>query len=140
MLATGLVELVAVLCLMANGAPILSIFGVFTLKLSMVPDSWGERAPNCTFGSCLLRTFSQTVNTVKSEIFPSLIRVSALSVSGTCGRMGALLAPALIEETRGAPGSPEEFQVFLTLLAAVLLVAAGLGVFLVPETKGKSLA
>ncbi|CAJ1375056.1 unnamed protein product [Effrenium voratum] len=121
MLATGLVELVAVLCLMANGAPILSIFGVFTLKLSMV-------------------TFSQTVNTVKSEIFPSLIRVSALSVSGTCGRMGALLAPALIEETRGAPGSPEEFQVFLTLLAAVLLVAAGLGVFLVPETKGKSLA
>jgi hypothetical protein len=36
---------------------------------------------------------------VQSETFPSKIRVSALSVSGTCGRMGALLAPALIEAT-----------------------------------------
>lgn len=38
---------------------------------------------------------------VQSETFPSKIRVSALSVSGTCGRMGALLAPALIEATMG---------------------------------------
>ena len=27
-----------------------------------------------------------------------MIRVSALSISGTCGRVGALIAPALIEE------------------------------------------
>ena len=34
----------------------------------------------------------------QSELFPSKIRVSALSISGTCGRFGALLAPAIIEE------------------------------------------
>lgn len=109
----------------------------------------------------------------QSETFPSKIRVSALSVSGTCGRMGALLAPALIEaafrnsfslsklildvaiwmgcflsriwiveilemkqdrlsmklrsiweylwkETRGAPNSPEEFRVFLSILVSEL--------------------
>lgn len=34
----------------------------------------------------------------QSELFPSQIRVSALSFSGTCGRFGALLAPAIIED------------------------------------------
>lgn len=38
----------------------------------------------------------------QSELFPSKIRVSALSVSGTCGRVGALLAPAIIEECPSA--------------------------------------
>jgi len=117
----ALVEICACLCLMQAGVPILEILGIFALKLMMV-------------------SFSQTVNVVKSETFPSKIRVSALSVSGTCGRMGALLAPALIEETRGAPNSPEEFRVFLSILVAVLIIAASVGVSLLPESKGKSLA
>ena len=37
----------------------------------------------------------------QAELFPSVIRVSALSVSGTCGRVGALIAPALIEARLG---------------------------------------
>lgn len=117
----GLIEICACLCLMQAGVPVLEILGIFILKLMMV-------------------SFSQTVNVVKSETFPSKIRVSALSVSGTCGRMGALLAPALIEETRGAPNSPEEFRVFLSILVAVLVIAASVGVSLLPESKGKSLA
>eukprot|EP00913_Durusdinium_trenchii_P010452 g9799.t1 len=94
----GLVEICACFCLMAAGVPILAIIGIFVLKLMMV-------------------SFSQTVNLVKSELFPSKIRVSALSVSGTCGRVGALLAPAIIEECPREPNSPDEFKVFLSVLA-----------------------
>jgi len=116
----GLLEIVAVACLLVSGVPLLPVLGIFLLKLTMV-------------------TYSQTVSTVKAELFPSLIRVSALSISGTCGRLGALIAPALIEETRGDPGSPAEFRVFLSLLAFVLVVATIFGVSLVPETKNKSM-
>mmetsp|Transcript_46086 Transcript_46086/g.103525 ORF Transcript_46086/g.103525 Transcript_46086/m.103525 type:complete len:352 (-) Transcript_46086:14-1069(-) len=121
LVVAGLLEIFAVGCLVVNGVPVLPVLGIFLLKLTMV-------------------TYSQTVSTVKAELFPSLIRVSALSISGTCGRVGALIAPALIEETRGAPGSEDEFRVFLSLLAVVLTIATLFGVALVPETKGKSLA
>jgi len=114
------IEVSACVLLMLNGLDALPVIGIFILKLTM-------------------GTFSQTVNAVKSELFPSNIRVTALSISGTCGRMGALLAPAIIEETRGAPGAPGEFDFFVRCIMTVLCVATLLGVSLLPETKGKQL-
>jgi len=83
------------------------------------------------------KIFSQTVNTVKGELFPSRVRVTALAFAGTCGRTGALLAPALIEETRGAPGSADEFSIFLQSLVVVLLLAVGVTFASLPESKGR---
>ena len=59
------------------------------------PNSLG----NATNKQCSC-SLSYRTSPLQSETFPSKIRVSALSVSGTCGRMGALLAPALIEAQR----------------------------------------
>merc|ERR1712146_171260 len=58
--------------------------------------------------------FFQTTNLVKGEMFPAQVRVTALSISGACGRVGAFTAPALIEFTRGEPGRADEFSTFLT--------------------------
>ncbi|CAE8589684.1 unnamed protein product [Polarella glacialis] len=107
-------------CLLFSQGSYGPVLGIFLLKLTML-------------------TFSQTVNTVKGALFPSEIRVSALSVSGTCGRVGALLAPAIIEKTRGEAGSPGEFSVFLGALVLVVSVATTLGVAFLPETKGQRL-
>ena len=60
----------------------LLLLGIFALKLAST-------------------SYSQTVNTVKTELFPARIRVSALSISGTCGRVAAIIAPALIEDLGG---------------------------------------
>lgn len=85
------------------------------------------------------KTYSSTVSTVKGENFPSRVRVTALSLSGTSGRTGALLAPALIEETRGAPGSPGEFSIFFGAIAVVVFFATALSFVALPETKGRRL-
>mmetsp|Transcript_5725 Transcript_5725/g.16892 ORF Transcript_5725/g.16892 Transcript_5725/m.16892 type:complete len:108 (-) Transcript_5725:42-365(-) len=105
---------------MASGADLLPVVGIFVLKLTM-------------------NSFNQTVNTLKGELFPAAARVTALSASGTCGRLGALLAPAIIEETRGPPGSPGEFDVFLRCLVLVLLTALALSAALLPESKRRPL-
>lgn len=112
----GGVEAAASLCLLATSVDYLPVFGIFVLKIMM-------------------SSYTLTVNSVKSELFPSKVRVTALSVSGTSGRIGALLAPALIEETRGSPGSPDEFNTFIIVLVAVLVSATSLGIALLPETK-----
>jgi len=117
----GIIEVGAAVCLMATGThSLLPLVGIFVSKL--------------TTG-----TFSQTTNTVKGELFPSSVRVTALSLSGTCGRAGALLAPALIEETRGLPNTPGEFDTFLRTLVVVLIVSVTLSSALLPESKGKPL-
>jgi len=117
----GSLEVGATVCLMATGSggP-LPLVGIFLSKLTM-------------------STFSQTTNTVKGELFPSSVRVTALSLSGTCGRAGALLAPALIEETRGLPDTPGEFDTFLRCIIVVLFTSVTLSSALLPESKGKPL-
>lgn len=121
LLVSGCVQIGAFLCFYA-GTPgsLLQLAGVIALKLS---------AP----------AFSQTTNIVKGEMFRLRVRVTALSISGTCGRMGALLAPGLIEKSRGEPGSADEFSVFLTCLVVVVAVAVTTGMTTLPETKGSRL-
>jgi len=121
-LFTAGIALIASTACLAVGSPgsALMLLGIVALKLSQP-------------------AFSQTTNTLKGEMFPLRVRVTALSISGTVGRMGALIAPALIEKTRGGPGSEGEFNIFFGTLITVVAFAISFGLAGLPETNGKKL-
>ena len=68
-----------------------------------------------------------------SEVFPTVIRSSALGTCSTWGRIGSMLAPIIGREL--AKVSQES----VIVIFAVLSIGAGVGTIWLPETKGKRL-